>query len=468
MTLTTRSSVRALLGASALTLSLLAGPALADTVFTKPLVGFAGDVSAGGVERAPVVKGGKAVIEGEDLIPGQTVTLLRGTKALNAEPITVGEDGKFSLPLDIDADAATGLQPIVVVTENPASAEVVELKISPEVPVAGAEKYTIASEKVVRGLYQVRLNGAGDAVFVTSAVGRPPVKESKLVKIDPSTLKILAETSPGAAPARPDGSDGGLFAVYGVDVDDANGNVWVTNTRQNTVAVYKQADLSLVKQFEPGAVPHARDVVVDEANGRAYVAATGAPEIKVFDIKTLEPLDPIVIETKVRGEEFSTMALDIDEAGGKLVTVSIATPEAALVDLKSGEVKVIALPGVKAASGVAYDPQEGLIFVASQATDNLLIVKAETGEVLHDVAVGAGPLNVAFEPKGRLAYVANRGAGTIAVVDTQGQIVANLDAGSMPNQLRADQNGNVWAVNKSKGENDEAGDRIWRIAPVAQ
>ncbi|WP_017998790.1 YncE family protein [Paracoccus sp. N5] len=468
MTPSTRPSVRALLGASALGLSLLAGPALAETVFTKPLVSFAGDVGAGGVERAPVVKGGKAVIEGEDLIPGQTVTLLRGAKPLNAEPISIGQDGKFSFPLDIDAEAETGLQPIVVVTENPASAEVVELKISPEVPVGGAEKYTIASEPVVRGLYQVRLNGAGDAVFVTSAVGRPPVKESKLVKIDPETLKILAETSPGAAPARPDGSDGGLFAVYGVDVDDANGNVWATNTRQDTVAVYKQSDLSLVKQFEPGAVPHARDVVVDEANGRAYVAATGAPEIKVFDIKTLEPLDPIVIESKVRGEEFSTMALDIDEAGGKLVTVSIATPEAALVDLKSGEVRVIPLPGVKAASGVAYDPQDGLIFVASQATDNLLIVKAETGEVLHDVAVGAGPLNVAFEPKGRLAYVANRGAGTITVVNPQGEIVANLDAGSMPNQLRADQNGNVWAVNKSKGEGDEAGDRIWRIAPVAE
>jgi DNA-binding beta-propeller fold protein YncE len=461
-------SLSALLGASALTLSLLAGPTLAETVFTKPLVDFAGNVSAGGIDRAPVLRGGKAVIEGEDLIPGQTITLLRGTKALNAEPITIGEDGKFSFALDIDAEAATGLQPIVVVAENPASAKVVELKISPEVPVAGTDKFSISSEAVVRGLYQVRLNGAGDAVFVTSAVGRPPVKESKLVKIDPATLKILAESSPGTAPAREDGSDGGLFAVYGVDVDDANGNVWVTNTRQSTVAVYRQSDLSLVKQFEPGAVPHARDVVVDEANGRAYASATGAPEIKVFDIKTLEPLEPIVIQTRVRGEEFSTMALDIDEAGGKLVTVSISTPEAALVDLKSGKVDVIALPGAKAASGVAYDPQEGLIFVASQATDNLLIVKAETGEVLHDVAVGAGPLNVAFEPKGRLAYVADRGAGTITVVNPAGEIVANLDAGSMPNQLRADADGNIWAVNKSRGEKDEAGDRIWRITPVAR
>lgn len=463
-----RPALRALLGASALALSVIAGPVLAETVFTKPLVEFAGRVSAGGVDRAPVHKGGKAVIEGQNLIPGQTVTLMRGTTTLNAEPITVDAEGGFSFALDVDAEAETGLQPIVVVTENPASAEVVELKVSPEVAVAGTEKLAVASEPVVRGLYQVKFSEAANAAFVTSAVGRPPVKESKLVKINAETLKIEAEATPGAAPARPDGSDGGVFAVYGIDVDEANGHVWVTNTRQDTAAVYKQSDLSLVKQFEPGAVPHARDVVVDEANGRAYASATGTPEIKVFDTKTLEPLEPITIQSQIRGEEFSTMALDIDEAGGKLVTVSLSTPEAAVVDLASGEVKVILLPGTKAASGVAYDPQEGLIFVASQATDNLLIVKAETGEVLHDVAVGAGPLNVAFEPVGRLAYVANRGAGTIAVVSPEGEIVANLDAGSYPNQLRADGKGNVWAVNKSRGEDDEAGDRIWRITPATE
>jgi len=457
-----------LLGASVLALSLISGPALAETVFTKPLVDFAGRVNAGGPERSPVHKGGKAMVMGENLIPGQTVTLMRGPKALNAEPITVGEDGKFSFALDLDAEAEPGLQPIVVITENPASAQVVELKISPEVPVAGAEKYAVDSAPVVRGLYQVKFSAGANAAFVTSAVGRPPVKESKLVKINAETLEIEAEATPGAAPARGNGGDGGVFAVYGVDVDEANGTVWVTNTRQDTAAVYKQSDLSLVKQFAPGAVPHARDVVVDEVNGRAYASATGTPEIKVFDTKTLEPLEPITVKSQIRGKEFSTMALDIDEAGGKLVTVSLSTPEAAIIDLASGEAKVIALPGTKAASGVAYDPQEGLIFVASQATDNLLIVKAETGEVLHDVPVGAGPLNVAFEPVNRLAYVAVRGAGTITVVSPEGEVVANLDAGSFPNQLRADGKGNVWAVNKSRGMDDESGDRIWRIAPAAE
>lgn len=104
-----------------------------------------------------------------------------------------------------------------------------------------------------------------------------------------------------------------------------------------------------------------------------------------------------------------------------------------------------------------------MLFVASQGSDNLLIVKEASGEVLFDVPVGAQPLNVTFEPVSRLAFVANRGAGTITVVNTSGEIVANLDAGNVPNQLRADGQGNVWAVNKARGEDDPTGDNVWRI-----
>gem|GEM_PF-5396250 len=48
-----RPSMRTLLGASALALSVISGPVLADTVFTKPLVDFAGRVSAGGGPGGP-------------------------------------------------------------------------------------------------------------------------------------------------------------------------------------------------------------------------------------------------------------------------------------------------------------------------------------------------------------------------------------------------------------------------------
>ncbi|PZO66805.1 MAG: ATP-binding protein [Paracoccus denitrificans] len=473
-------SLRTLLGASAISLALTL-PASAETIFTPSNDGFPGSVRAASVEQGmPILQGGAVKISGEKLIPGQQITLMRGTTKLNDEPITVDADGAFSFDLTLDTDAAIGLQPIVVLAENPAAAEVVELKISPDVPVTGTDRFDLTSEKIANGLYQVIYSPKSDALFVTSAVGRPPVKESAVSKVDPATLKVVAQATPPEAPARPgapapapaaggkpDDGRPALFAAYGVGVDDAHDNVWVTNTRQDTIAVYKQSDLSLVKQFEPGAVTHSRDVVIDEANGRAYASATGTGNIEVFDTASLEQLDPIVIKSGQRGGQFSTMALDIDSASGTLVTVSMDTNELAVVDVATGESNVFPLPGAKVASGVAYDAKDKRAYVVSQATDNLLIVNAEDGTVLHDVETGAGPLNVTFDPASRLAYIANRGAGTITVVNPDGEIVGNLEVGTYPNQLRADGKGNIWAVNKSRGQDDDAGDRLTRIIPKA-
>jgi DNA-binding beta-propeller fold protein YncE len=280
------------------------------------------------------------------------------------------------------------------------------------------------------------------------------------------TLEIVAQVSPGVAPAREDGKEGGLYAVYGVAVDDANDTVWVTNTRQNTVAVYKQSDLSLVKQFEPGAAAHARDVVVDEKGGKAYATASGSPEVVVFDAKTLEPAGVIEIKSGKRGQNFSVGSLKFDADSGKLFTVSMSTDEVAIIDSASGEVeKVIPIKGSRGAIGVAYDGETKRVFVASQGSDNLLIVDTDSGETLHNVLVGAGALNVAFDPVSKHAYVSNRGAGTVTVVDTDGNIVANLENAPFANHVAVDDKGDIFAVNKAQGEDNPANDRISKITP---
>ena len=452
------SSRRLRLAALSIALCAAVGAAGAQG-FGQPDPDFKGAVRA----TSPLIKAGDTVeMSGQGFKPGQAVRLLRGETVLNARPWTADAEGRISGQVQVPADAAVGRHPVVVRVANPDAAAVIELKVSKDVPLSGADRYDVTANKLVQGLYQVAHSRTSNALFVTAAVGRPPVTQSELLKLDPETLEITARVTPAQVEGQ---TDGRVYAVYGVAVDDANGHVWVTNTRDDSVAVYRQSDLSLVKQFEPGAVAHARDVVIDEANSRAYASATGTGNIEVFDTKTLEQLDPIVVQSGKRGGDFSVMSLDIDTEGGTLVTVSMLSDEAAVVTLATGEMKVFPLPGARSASGVAFDAKDGLIFVASQQTDNLLIANT-SGEVLHDVEVGAGALNVAFDPVNRLAYVANRGAGTITVVDTDGKIVANLDAGSMPNQLRADGKGNIYAVNKSRGENDPVGDRIWRITPA--
>lgn len=306
------------------------------------------------------------------------------------------------------------------------------------------------------GLYQSAVNLEENTLFVTRAVGRPPVKESTLYKLDADTLEVLGQTA--AAPVDPQDESKGLFAVYGVGLDNVNGLVWVTNTRQNTVAVYKQSDLSLVKQFEPNLIDHPRDVRVDETTGLAYVSSPRGGEggkIGVFDLDN-GLID--TIEVKDGEKTFGgTMSLDFDIFEGNLVTVSLNTPQAAIVNVRSGEVKIIDLPAdkVQSASGAAWDADRKEIWIANQGTSNVVVVSAETGEVVAEVPTGSGALSVAYDADADRAYVANRGGGTVTVIDAKTKKVTNnLSAGSLTNNVTVGFPGTFYAVAKGSIEKD--------------
>lgn len=455
---------------AAIGLALLLGACATGPAFEAPADDFKGRISV--VDTPVVVPGTEVKIAGQGFVPGQRVQLSYGGVAL-AAAATADAEGKFRTVFTVPANAPAGQHPVVVSATQPAAALVHPLKVSPNVPLSGQDKFSLNSQKLVQGLYQAAYSAKTDRIFVTSAVGRPPVTQSQLVKVHAQTLAVEAAVTPAAAPAQtpPPGQPArapGVFAVYGVGVDDTHGTVWVTNTRQDTVAVYRQSDLQLVKQFAPGAVPHARDVLVDEARGKAFASAVGHPAIKVFDTQTLQALPEIKIETSIKGrdaKDFSPMSIDLDRAAGKLYVVSGGN-EVAIIDTRSGKVdKVFAVDGIKSGSGIGIDERSKRLFVTGQGSDNVVIVDPATGKVLHDVPVGAGALNVAVDAPRGLAYVPNRAAGTVTVVNTDGQIVANLPGGTLPNHATFDGKGSIYAVNKARGADDAQGDRITRITP---
>ncbi len=464
----------------------LALTACATTTFESPDSNFQGKVSV--VETPLIVAGTEVKIAGRDFKPGQQVSLLYGDTTLSGSPATVGADGTFKTQFKVPASAQAGRHSLVVNAVKPTAALVVALKVSPNLPLSGLDRFDLKASKLTNGLYQAAYSMKNDRVFVTSAVGRPPVTQTELLKVHPQTLAIEARVTPAAAPAPAPRANAtaapaaaapakpALYAVYGIGVDDANGTVWVTNTRQNTLAVYNQADLKLIKQFEPDAVPHPRDVQIDTKHGKAYVTPLNKGSISVFDTKTLTFLKDLQIPSSLaagtgRGNNaeakpFSAMSLELDAANDRLYTVSMSTNEAAVINTANDTVeKVFALDGALSAIGVAYDRTANRLLVASQGSDNLLIVDVATGKTLHEVKVGAGALNVAFDQVTRLAYVSNRGADTVTVVDADGKIVANLPGGSYPNHVVVDGKGGAFAINKARGTDDPKGDQITYIKP---
>ena len=324
---------------------------------------------------------------------------------------------------------------------------------TPSATPLNTEAYQVTSTTVPNGNYQSVANAKGE-VFITASVGRPPIKESTLVKghYDASGKFVIDKQITPAAAA--DGK--GVNGVYGVAVDDANGYVWVSNTRQNTVAVYKQSDLSLVKQYPANAVTHARAMRVIGDSVYVTEAARGkGGGIKVFNAKQLDAA-PTTIDLP---EGAVPMDFDLDSASGRLFTVDLKLNKAYVIDTKnSNQVTSYDLPGANGASGVAYDPANNRLFVASQSSNNAVVLDLGTGKVIADIPTGSQALGAVYS--NGYVYVVNRTAGTVSVINASSlKVEAILPTGTNPNHLSVNPDGSVNVVDKAASNN-----QIFRIA----
>lgn len=423
---------------------------------------FNGRFGASGPDRGPIVAGGEAQIMARGLQPGQPVFLRQGGDVLNGgEAYVADAEGGLTATVTIPENAPVGMYPVVAELggDNP-YALTFDVKVSQMLGTIGADLYDTASVQIVRNPYQVGIGA--DAIYVTGAVGRPPVKESELAKLDPATLEIVARVTPQDAPARDDGREGGVFAVYGVGVAAEKGQVWVTNTRQNTVAVYSADDLSLIKQFEPDSVGHPRDAVYWD--GKVYVTATFEPNVHIFDTDTLEEVAVIELHSSRRGQTFTTASLSLAPEAGKLFVSSLRTDEVAVIDLATGEQSGgFPVENSQGTIGLAASADGSRVYTVAQGNDAVTILDATSGEMLGQVNVGANPLNAVVEPQSGNVFVALRTGHSVAVISPDGEVVANLDVGSTPNHLTQDGQGNVYVVNKSGGDEDPTAYQLTRI-----
>lgn len=431
--------------------------AATNVIFDQPDASFDAMLNVSGV----VYPGDKAEVIGRGFKAGQQVQLLRNGQVLTGPtPVIADETGQIKLSIEIPTDAAIGLHPIVAQVTKPSAATVFDLKVSPRIQPIAAENYILESAPITAGLYQSAYSHRNNALFVTSSVGRPPVKQSQLSKVDPKTLKIVASAQPPIDSARQEQ----VMAVYGIAVDDKNNTVWVTNTRAGTVSVYDQDKLNLIKQFPHGSAPHGRDVVIDENLEKAYVSSPTSNQLYIFDTASLQPLQALEIPSSTR-QNFTAMSLSYDQNAQKLYTVSRTTNELAIIDTQNTKVeKTIPLAGIKNASGVSVAPSQQRVFITGQSTDNVAVVDLKTGEIITTTLVGAGPLNVLWDEKTKAAYVTNRGSDTLAILNGDGELIANLATGSLPNHIVTDNEGDLFLVNKARGKDDSTADQLTRIS----
>lgn len=410
---------------------------------------------------------GKVVqIEGYRFQPGQEVALYRAGQKLATGPVTVDEKGQFKTAITLPASLPPGLQPIAVRAAGK-TLLVHQLMVSEVLPPQGADSYAIKQQKLSPGLYQVAYSASQNALFVTHS-SRKPYAQTGIIKVNPDSMQVIADNTL-KVPEKGANKTSSIYAVFGLAADSARQTLWVTNSLQNTVAVYRQSDLSLLKQFKADSVPHAHSVVVNSKLGRAYVSAYTSGEVAVFDTTTLKHIADIDLSANTDKVNFKPVGLAFSHATGKLYVGAGPSAKVAVIDMATNKLdKVFSLGTKGKLRGLAWDADDKLLLATSFNTDQLLAIDPDDEDIEQAVYVGSRPLAVVWNPVTGLAYVGNRGAGTLVAVSIdKGKRVAVLEAGTQPNDLVLGSGGVVFAVNKSTGPKDPRGDLLTRLNPVS-
>ena len=276
------------------------------------------------------------------------------------------------------------------------------------------------------GQFQVGYSKKNHKLFVPT-VGARGNLASSLARVDADTLQTEAFAE---LPVKQnDKGQYGYTSAYGVTVDDVDGTVWVTNTTDNSVAVYDQQTLKLiwtnegVKEGDPNWIEHPRSVLVDHESGKAFV--TGRFFVSAIDLKTKQ-VEKIQLEgAPDGGTRYISMNLFLD--GGKLYVPERTGGKLFVVDTKTFKVeKTIQTQGEDSTvevrpSDVAVDHSLNEIYVSSQGVkgvnSGISVYDLRTGEFKKFVKFGTQALALEHDEDRDLVYVTDFGTGKVAVFD---------------------------------------------------
>ena len=309
------------------------------------------------------------------------------------------------------------------------------------------------------GQFQVGYSKKNHKLFVPT-VGARGGLASSLARVDADTLQTEAFAE--LPVKKNDKGQYGYTSAYGVTVDDVDGTVWVTNTTDNSVAVYDQQTLKLiwtnegVKKDDPNWIEHPRSVLIDHESGKAFV--TGRFFVSAIDLKTKQ-VEKIQLEgAPDGGTRYISMNLFLD--GGKLYVPERTGGKLFVVDTKTFKVeKTIQTQGEDSTvevrpSDVAVDYSLGEIYVSSQGVkgvnSGISVYDLNTGEFKKFVKYGTQALALEHDEDRDLVYVTDFGTGKVAVFDGRAdEVIGEVEMnGAAANDVTLLKDGSVLVLDK--------------------
>lgn len=331
------------------------------------------------------------------------------------------------------------------------------------------QQITAAQAQQVQGIpgqYQIRHSKNGK-IFIAGS--NRDMSVSTIARLDEKTLQIEAIATLPITRAGT-GYNAGYknLGAFGIDVDDENGTIWVTNTRDNAVSVYDQNNLNLLwtnygaQEGDENWIEHPREVKVDVASGKAFV--TGRFFVSAIDLKT-HKVEKIKVGGDEEGKRYISMNTTIHD--GKLYVPERTTGKIYVIDTSTfkvlQEIQTHAdVEGVDVLpSDIAIDISEQEIYVSAQGSydrqsgeskgnSGVTVYDLKTGEYKKSIPFGKQALSLVNDEDRDLVYVTDFATGKVGVIDGRAdRLIGEVQSASKgANDITLGADGEVYIANK--------------------
>jgi YVTN family beta-propeller protein len=185
-------------------------------------------------------------------------------------------------------------------------------------------------------------------------------------------------------------------------------NVVYASDATGNVAVIDVAGLKVAKTIGVGGSPDA--IVYDPVHDLVVVATATPNKLAFIDATSQSTLGTLSLPG-------APELMAVDQTTGNIYLAIHDLSEVVLIDAATRSItKTLKGCDIKAPTGVAYDPDHGLLFVASSGALSVIDVVLEQCRGVVDI--GRGTDQIAVNPHTHHVYTADGGSRQVSVIDT--------------------------------------------------